>query len=178
MHLCASRAFSFIDGLVAGDLQTAQEIAKLLPRQHEPRIEYEDDFLFYHCLRLILQARPPQRAHLEEVMARWRTVLAGSEDPYLDACQALSALDAGALSQSLEYLVEERRREFTRGRQDQSIDLETQLTEGRIFLKGLALLRLASMCSIETLGEYSLMPAIARPPLGRIPPPPDDWKRF
>ncbi|RKH26920.1 hypothetical protein D7Y13_20165 [Corallococcus praedator] len=176
VHSCASRVFSFTDALVAGDLPTARELGQLLPTHHDPRIEYEDDFLLPHCMGLMLLAPPGQEATLVAALARWRTVLEGGADPYLDALHALLGGEGNAFDDALERLIHARGQQFAQGKRDMSIDEETQLTEGRLFMKGLALLRLAEVLGLETQQGYVMMPSLARPPLATLPLPPHAWK--
>ncbi|RYZ43011.1 MAG: hypothetical protein EOO71_05425 [Myxococcaceae bacterium] len=176
VHSCASRAFSFTDALVAGDLPTARELGRLLPTHHDPRIEYEDDFLLPHCMGLMLLAPPEREAMLVAALARWRAVLEGGADPYLDAIHALLGRDGTAFDDALERLIHARGQQFAQGRRDMSIDEETQLTEGRLFMKGLALLRLAEVLGLETQQGYAMMPSLARLPLASLPLVPHAWK--
>ncbi|HYO53818.1 hypothetical protein, partial [Archangium sp.] len=125
VFLCASRLFSFPDALAAGELQSARELARLLPTAPDPRFEYEDDFLPIHCMGRVLLALPPQRAALDVPLARWKAVLEGGVDPYRDAFQALRDGDAQALNDALERLIEARKKQFDEGRRNLSMDDET-----------------------------------------------------
>ncbi|WNG33246.1 hypothetical protein F0U61_06175 [Archangium violaceum] len=176
VFLCASRVFSFPDALAAGYLQCARELARLLPTVHDPRFEYEDDFLLIHCMSRMILAVPPQPAVLDAPLARWKAVLEGGVDPYRDAFLALRDNDAQALNDALERLIEARKRQFDEGRRNLSIDEETQITDGRLFIRGLALIRLSGMIGMELPHEYPMMPSLARLSIAHPPPTADLWR--
>lgn len=176
VHVCASRVFPFTDALVAGDIPGARELGRLLPTTHDSRFEYEDDFLLPHCMSLMLLAHQARKAVLDVPLARWKSVLEGGTDPYLDACHALVDGDGNAFDDALEHLIQARKQQFARGQRDLSIDDETQLVEGRIFMKGLALLRLADLLGVQTQPEYEMIPSLARLPPATMPLAADAWK--
>ncbi|QRK12594.1 immunity 49 family protein [Archangium violaceum] len=177
LHTCASRNFSFVDSLVAGQLHMAVELARLTPDRHTPSIEYEDDFLLHRFLqRLTLHLHVGDNFDLAAMLERWETVLEGEYDPYLGACKALLQKDTRALNEALRDAIAIRKRSF-QDEKKQSVPPDRRLTEGFVFMDGLAFLRLAETLGMPVQREYPTIPKFARIPLGRAPLPHDSWMR-
>ena len=165
------------DALAAGDLKTARAIARLSPTRHAQELEYEEDFLFSHFLHQWLLA-PRDSAALELTLTRWATVVEeGDPDMRLLVCRELVAKDLERFSQALQALINERRREFRAYRRQLDFDEEVAATTGKIYLDGLALVRLAELEGLGPLPEYEMLPALARIPLGTPLPGLGAWLR-
>jgi hypothetical protein len=174
--LCASKDFSFIDALAAGQPDLAVDIARLAARRHEPSLEYEDDFLLHHFLhQLTLKLRGFAAVDLPALLERWDAVLEGGTDTYLDACRALLNKQASAFDEALQAIIDARLLKFQMVPRDSGPSDELRKTEGALFMNGLAMVRLAEMQGMETLREYPSIPSLARLPTGRPPPPQSAW---
>ncbi len=174
--LCASREFSFIDALAAGQIDLAAGIARGSASHHEPSLEYEDDFLLHHFLhQCVLTLRGHPLIALNSLLGRWEAVLDGGSDGYLEVCRALHQQQADAFDQALEALIDGRIRSFQKMARDSGPNDELRKTEGALFMNGLALLRLAELQGIETRREYPTLPTLARIPANRPPPPALAW---
>lgn len=98
------------------------------------------------------------------ILDRWGSVLQGKEDGYLRVCRALLARSATDFNQALEGVIAERILAFKKKPRDEGPNGELRRTEGALFMNGLALLRLAELCGLETSREYPTLPGMARVP--------------
>lgn len=175
LYRCASKSFSFIDALTAGQLQVAVELAHLLPAHRDSSWEYEDDFLLHRFLQaLTLNLKGGEGLDLRPLLDRWEVVLEGARDGYLQACQALLARSPKDLDSALSEVAVQRAQVF-REMQSETRPPELLLTEGPICMNGLAILRLAELLGMKTLRDYPTMPWLARLPLESKTPPPSAW---
>ncbi|RYZ17688.1 MAG: hypothetical protein EOO70_01205 [Myxococcaceae bacterium] len=176
-HLSCSLSEVPVNALVVGCLEHAEATARGMLDRHVPDVEYEDDFLLFRIMgALLLKARGAQDADLPRLLKRWSTVLQNEEGPYLDVCRALSSQDEPGFSQAFESLVEDRVRQCERVRRERGAEGEPYLSEAFVFMKGLALLRLAELLGMRTLAEYPLIPRFARLPVAGPLLPSMSWR--
>lgn len=176
LYGCASKELAFIDALAAGHLNAAVAIARLASRRVDPSVEYEDDFCLHHFLHQhTLNQLDGQAANLPAILGRWRSVVDGGLDPYLDVCQALLDRNGDAFNGALCEVIDARVRSFRESPRDGGPNDELRRTEGALFMNGLALLRLAELHGIETRREYPTVPSLARVPLNKTPPMASSW---
>ncbi|WP_158620306.1 MULTISPECIES: immunity 49 family protein [Corallococcus] len=174
-HTCASKNFSFMDALAAGQLELASRLARLTTDRHEPSLEYEEDFLLHHFLhRLTLGAPAAEASELRPLLARWEAVLQGDVTCHLALCQALLTRDAKRFHRALADAIAQRAVTFKERKSDGGPQ-DVVLTEPHVYVTGLALLRLAELRGMETFREYPTLPRLARVPLALAPPPEDSW---
>lgn len=176
-YLCTSKNIAFSAALAAGALETASELAARSPEQHFELVEYEDDFLFFHFLhRAILE--PEDDLHLKQIVERWEAVLEGGSSGYLDVCRVLSRRDANELDPAMVALIDTREAQLQRYLTAANFNPELYATEGKVFLEGVAVLRLAEMRGIHTQDEYKFIPDLARIPLGAEHPAFETWRSY
>ncbi|RYZ43106.1 MAG: hypothetical protein EOO71_05085 [Myxococcaceae bacterium] len=174
--LIASDTCGFSDALASGDLDTARAIARLSPVRHAQDLEYEEDFLFSRFLHLWVLA-PRDIAGLELALERWASVVEeGDPDMRLHVCRELMEKNPDRFSQAIQSLVTERRREYRAYRKQLDFDEEVAATTGKVYLDGLALLRLAELEGLGPLPAFEMLPELARIPLGTPLPGPQAWR--
>ncbi len=156
----ASQAGPFYDAIASGDARTAKTIAELSGTTLKPDYEYEDDFLYTRILmsRFHLGGR---RADLEALLKRYELLLDGAEDPRFLICRAFLAERPEEYEAALEQLIAMREDHYARGIEEDAILEEEWATEGKIFVEGLALVRLARTLGFPTQKEYLFIPSIA-----------------
>ena len=174
-YVCASKNIGFSAALAAGDIDAARQIASLSPRSHFQDVEYEDDFLFFHFLHRIL-VEPEDAEELNRLAARWAIVLEGGTSGYLDVCRALLPGNGGDFEDGFDSLIQSRRRQLEEYKETVGFDEEMFAAEGKIYIEGLAVLRIAGMRGLSASGEYRLIPDIARVPQGTPLPSPEAWR--
>ncbi|WNG13781.1 hypothetical protein [Cystobacter fuscus] len=165
----------FSDALASGDVATARAIARLSASHHLEGVEYEEDFLFSHFLhRMMLEPRDTEGLH--RVLARWAQVLQGGVDPRLDACLALLEKNAVGFHRAFETLIIERKQQFREYRRQLDFDPEVGATTGKIYMDGLALLRVAELEAVPPPPALEMVPLLARVPIGTPLPAADAWR--
>ncbi|WNG57647.1 hypothetical protein F0U59_24965 [Archangium gephyra] len=177
IHLCASMSQMPVNALVSGFLDLAEAMAQCMPEHPLSGVEYEDDFLFYRFQGvLLLRIRGATELALPPLLDRWTEVVSGGEDPYLDVCRALAAQDGVVFGQAFDALVEHRLEQCARIRRTSGPDDEQYLAEAFVFMKGLALLRLADLLGMKTRSEYPLIPRFIRFPPERLAFSSSSWR--
>ncbi len=169
-YLLTSKNQGFAAALVAGDLKTAREIARLSAPEFSDGYEYEEDFLFYYFMQQFLLQPTKGVAH-KPMLQRWTKVLENAGSGYLDACEGLASKDAEVFQSGLEALVATREAEFEGYKQLLTFDPGLYACEGKIFIEGLAVLRLAELVNIKLPDlPLKLLPRNAFVPMGKIVP--------
>ncbi|MEY4766821.1 MAG: hypothetical protein RI907_3494 [Pseudomonadota bacterium] len=172
-HLAISRWDAFLAVVAAGDFPLARDLAVGSTDQWVKTGEYEDDF----CYRLFLHdlIAPPdavRQARLPATLQRWGQWLGGQACPRLAVCEALLARDAAAFTQAFDDRLAQRQAEVQKQAKMVMAADDTFEPMARVFIEGLALLRIASRLGLPTRVDYPLCPAVAR---GRASLPfPDD----
>ncbi|RYZ32318.1 MAG: hypothetical protein EOO72_15490 [Myxococcaceae bacterium] len=110
------------------------------------------------------------------MLARWEDVLEGGADPRREACQALLEKDANGFQTAFEALLRERKREFSEYSRRLDFDAEVGATTGKLYVDGLALLRVAELEAMPPLTALEFVPLLARVPLGTPLPAADAWR--
>lgn len=173
--ILASDNVGFSDALAAGDLKLARAIARRSPELHAAGLEYEEDFLFSRFLHLWV-GEPRDEKDVRLLLERWEQVVEPGADLRLDICQSLYTRNADRLADSIQALIEERKREMREYRKQLDFDPEVAATTGKIYIDGLALLRLAELEGLPSLPAYELHPPLARVPHGTPLPREGAWR--
>ncbi|MCP3143955.1 immunity 49 family protein [Pyxidicoccus xibeiensis] len=173
--LCVSEDVGLSAALAAGDVRTATRLAALSPREHFAELEYEDDYLFFRVLHLLLLG-PEERRLQEKALARWREVVGSDIPPELEVCQALVERSGPDFARAFDELIVDRKRAMKDYRKQVDSDEEILATEGKVYVDGLAILRIAELRELPTRSAYDLIPRIARVPLGASLPGEDAWR--
>ncbi|MFY0529572.1 hypothetical protein ACN28I_42545 [Archangium gephyra] len=173
--MCASKNFSFMDALAAGQLPLAAEVARLTKERHEPSCEYEEDFLFHHFLhRFTVNLQTPGAFDLQSLLARWKALLQDGTTCHFELCQALLDRNSRQFNQALGDAIAQRTETFEKQKRETE-SREAALTERFIYVTGLALLRLAELGGLETYREYPTIPRLVRLAPSSRPLPLDAW---
>ncbi|HZH13165.1 MAG TPA: hypothetical protein VE057_02265 [Archangium sp.] len=174
-YTCASKNFSFMDALAAGQIPLAAQVARLTQERHEPSCEYEEDFLFHNFLhRFTMNLQAPGAFDAQSLLARWKAVLQDGTTYHFELCQALLDRNARRFNQSLGDAITQRTETFEKQKRETDTR-EAALTERFIYVTGLALLRLAELCGLETYREYPTIPRLVRVAPSSKPLPLDAW---
>jgi hypothetical protein len=174
-YVCASKNIGFSAALAAGDIETARRIASSSPQSHFGDIEYEDDFLFFHFLHRAIEDDTTTE-DLNRIIARWEIVLEGQESGYFNVCRALASDRSDDFEPAFESFIKTRQRQLKEYKESIGYDREMFAAEGKIFIEGLAVLRIAEMKGLPAVGEYKLVPDNSRILVGLTLPAPDSWR--
>jgi hypothetical protein len=173
----ASRSLGFFAALASRNFKLAAEIAALLPRQHSPAWEYEEDFLFADCVRemvLAIESGTPSR-HLAVAIGRWQQVLDGRESPTFEVCRALFAMDAPLFGESFAGFVASRVAMLEEYRSEVNFDAQVFAAEGNVYIEGIALLAIAVRLGFPVEVEYPLIPSLVHSAHSRRSGASPDW---
>lgn len=153
----------FFDAVVANQWKLATEIVRLSPDQWLEDYEYEDDFAYAYFFYRVIRFDEVETKELIRVVDQFEGALEGQYSIRLDLCKALSAKDQGAFDEAFANLLNEYQSSADALAEDSMQSHEfTFEANRRIFVEGLAILRIAEMLQLETQEEYTLCPNIAR----------------
>lgn len=159
--LAISKDTGFVAALAAGALDTATRIAERSPDTFLEGVEYEEEFLFFHFQQRLLRT-PRDEAALGSILDRWTRVVAGEPSVYIDVCQALLEANEAAFCSALGEVLETRSESLRKYRKQLDFDRELDATEGKVYLNGLALVRLAQSRGIAAPERLEMIPRLAR----------------
>jgi hypothetical protein len=165
-HYCAGRVDPIVDALAAGDLLLARQIVAAGPADFREGVEYEDDFCFAHLLACFAAGLPDRPAALG-LLARLEAYLEGAASGRLAVCRALFAGDEDELDEALEARLGEREQEIVEDQARGQLEDTGVVATRRVFVEGIALLRLADARGIPTHREYRMCPSLARASMTR-----------
>lgn len=163
-HYASGRLRPFFDALASGDTALAGRIAALSPLAFRQDHEYEDDYCYAQILHRLLQPSPPA-AEVQALFQQFQGWLAGESSPRLDVCRALAARDQRAFEDAFEALLADRKREITANLDRGQLEDAPVIADRRVFIEGLAILRLATLRGLRTLPDYPMCPSLARIPM-------------
>jgi hypothetical protein len=174
-YLCCSKDLGFACAVAAEDWQTAKEIATRSQTSHDARVEYEDDFLFFHFMHTLL-LDPSNAAAAGAIIARWERVLEGATSGHFEVCKCIQEADQKSYPLAFESLVESRQRRLDVYEQDISADRELLAVERGLFIDAVAVAKLARVRGLQLQGGYAGAPELALETVGRAPPPVTAWR--
>jgi Immunity protein 49 len=164
-HHCASGRYQpLLDPIAGGDVEVAQRIAELSPKNWMEGHEYKDDYFYAQILHRLIQATPP----LDEIgrlISEFEAYEEGRSIVRLDLCRALAVRDQGAFDSTFDGLLNERSAEINAGRERGELEEPYVIAQRQVFVEGLAILRLAKMRGLKTEQDYLYCPSIAREPM-------------
>ncbi len=137
----ASQVTPLFDAIVVNDRDVAMRIARSLRPTWNEGWEFEDDFLYVRFLtsRFFLDASADE---LTDILSRFEQIVDGDASPRLDICRAILAKDKDDFEASLDALIDEWTAVQARKIESGVLSPEEVATSGRVFLEGLALIRL------------------------------------
>ncbi|MFY2563940.1 Imm49 family immunity protein [Corallococcus terminator] len=175
-HQATSRAEPFFDAVACVDVPAARSIAKGSRATWNPDEEYEEDFLYMRLLMdgFVLDA---ERAHLDQLLARFEQVLVGGDpDVRLELCRALVQGDQKLFDESLERMLGEHRRKIERKLGAGHASPNAAATVHHLWVELLALLRFAQQSKLKVARNYPFAPSTARRTEPLPTPAPDAWR--
>jgi hypothetical protein len=167
-YFCAlSRSGAMVDAIAADDITLAREIFALSPVNTLMGDEYEDDFCYQRYLGLYITGATDEErmAH----MARYR-VAARDDDARVKVCEVLDAADQVEFENAFEALLRARATEIAH---DQGLaGEEVVMAIGtKIFVEGIAILKLARNAGLAIAPQYPMCPSLALLPHKPAQPP-------
>ena len=155
-----SKAAPFFDAVASADTQAAVRISRLSALTPSLDYEYEDDFLYIRILmgRFFLGF---DDVELSAMLKRYEELLDGSEDPKYTICESFLKARPEQFGEAFEQLITTRDEHYTAGVEAEEIIEEEWATEGKIFVEGIALVRLAVSAGVPVQKDYLFVPSLA-----------------
>jgi hypothetical protein len=172
--LASGRSNALFDALAADDLDLARELHAVAPPTWRQGDEYEDHFWYRRILGLV--ASGAAAADLDPALVALERAAEGA-GAAIALCRALQARDADAFAEAFHARIAERRAEVAEDLPLADDHLPTALGT-KLFVEGVALLKLARAAGLPVAREYPMCPALAL--LSRRNPtrPPDPFPRW
>lgn len=174
-YLCLSKDVAITAGLAAGHVELAKQIAEHSPKKHDPKVEYEDDFLFMRFMADSILSGTTED-NLRKLVARWEVVLEGGESAEFAVCKSIADNDVDKFTDTFDLLIASRQQQLKQWRESMSFDEEMHSAEGFLYIKGMCLLRIAQLRGIPVKDEYPLVPRMALQLTNVTFPGEDSWR--
>jgi len=172
-----SRAEPLFDGVASGDDAAVRRIAVASRRTWNPRLEYEDDFLY---VEFILETffRSAEVETSKSIVRRYEAVLGGAPDRRLDLAKAVLERRQAGFDGALDALIAELVELVEMDRDEERLDPEHASTCALLSPEILAWLRLAENAGLRSRPSYRLAPDVARLLSRAGAPSEDSWRTF
>lgn len=170
-HFCTGRSDPLVDCIATGQFDLALEISGLLPNAWRKGHEYEDDYCFGRLLQILCMPLV-DKTLAEPVIRQWETYLDDDDSPRLAVIQSLLNQDQDDFNERFQDLIFNYHAEIEKNKQRGQLEEPHVIAQRRVFVEGLAILRLAEKQGLATEREYDLCPFLARLP--RTRPLPED----
>lgn len=158
----SGRYLAFCDALAAGDIELARHIAILSPVSILRGHEYLDDHCYGCILHFILLDR---REEARALLGPFLDFLEGQANGRYLISTALLAGSQIDFDRAFETLLQDRQNEIAENVKRGEIESPHIVAGRRVFIEGLAILRLAEHLGLKTETEYLFCPSIARVPM-------------
>jgi hypothetical protein len=171
-YLARGRAEPLVDALALGDVKLALRIDARADTELHEGMEYEEDFWF---LTLLPQLASPEALapELQGQLEQLEQSLRGVAYPRYDVLRAIAEGDSKGFERGLKALTEAWTAELRRSNSDELGNPYALATEAKVFVEGVALVRVARARGLRTREKYRLIPpaALAEPrvALRRVP---------
>lgn len=166
-RISTSRNEPFFDALAANDFGLARQLADLSPKVWRTEYEYEDDFYYTRIFHDFTSLDDMNNTPYKTLLRRFEESLEGSESARFKLCYALIGRNQQGFEKAFnELLIERTDAVEQESRIFLSEDINVALNH-KIFIEGLAILRVAERIGLKTYNDYLYCPAIARQPTGK-----------
>lgn len=156
-YRCRSRSVSIFDAITISDSQSLTRIDDLLSSEPVNQIEYEEEFYFIFILTKIALKKFNQN-ELEEKVAEFSS-LSGAEESQVMLFNSFLNNDAILFEDAITEMVAQWQEDIVKKRQNETIDPYFNLTAANIFIKGLAIIKLASARGLNISGKVRYIPS-------------------
>jgi hypothetical protein len=161
-HRCSGRYAPFLDAIAGGDEHLAVRIADLSPSEWLTGHEYEDDYCYAQILHSLVKG---EAARHEDLLAQFERYLEGEPSLRFRLARALVSRSQQDFDDAFEDLLRQRTNEIAANKARGELEEPHVIAGRRIFVEGLAILRLAEKVGLKTEEEYLFCPSIARIPM-------------
>ena len=174
--MARGRAEPLLDAFAIGNMELARRIDALARTEFREGMEYEEDFWFFTLLPQLAASR----TNTPEILSGLKQMgesLQGVPYPRHDVLKALSQNDSKVFDTALKALLKARSDELKRKSRTELGNPYSLSTEGRVFVEGIALLRVARARGLQPRITHRLLPEAALAPTGKAPRRTALWKK-
>ena len=161
-HRSSGRVSPLMDTIASGDHDLARRIVDLSPAEWMQGHEYEDDYCYaqlVHCLLSGDEGRGPN------LLERFTRFTEGEPNARLDVSRALISRAQNDFDEAFEQMLRQQEHAIAANKARGELEEPHVIANRRIFIEGLAILRLAEKVGLKTEEEYLFCPSIARIPM-------------
>jgi hypothetical protein len=158
----SGRYLPLFDAVAAAEFDLAGRIIGLSPVNFMRGHEYEDDYCYAQICHSLMTRHDERGAGL---LAQFERYLEGSPNGRFLVAKALFERDQAGFDSGFEQLLSDRELEIAADIKRGQIESPAIIAFRRIFIEGLAILRLAEQLGLRTEEEYLFCPSIARIPM-------------
>ncbi len=162
------------DAVAGGHLALAETIARHTPSQHNPKFEYEEDYLYIRLVAEILLGVADAEA-LQDLLTEWENYLDGTPDFRFDFIALLLGEDLDELAEGLADACDAMRDWLDERVERNLLMAEDEATLCHISTEVLTWIFLAERRGITPDLDYPLAPSLARVRKA-VTPPLDGWR--
>ncbi|MEQ1850439.1 MAG: Imm49 family immunity protein [Chthoniobacteraceae bacterium] len=163
-HVASGRYEPMTDAIAAGALALARLVAQLSPREFRQSHEYEDDYCYAQIISRWI-SEPVLDAEAQLFIDRFAKYVGDKPNARLSVCSALALRDQPAFDEAFEGLLGIRDLEIEEAKARGQLEETHVIAQRRVFVEGLAILRLAEKRGLRTQAEYRYCPSLARKPM-------------
>ena len=160
-HGVSGRIDGLLDAVAASDLELARRIVAASRTSWLAGSEYLEDYCYAQLIHRLVAGKGEPGA-VEALTRRFESALNGQPSARLKVCRALQNRDASGFKEAFGALLRDRQAQIKADKarfQEEDPDV---LAQRRIFVEGLAVLRLAALRDLQTESEYRFCPSAAR----------------
>ncbi len=158
---CSGRYEAFVDSVASGDLVLARSISSLSPSTFRLHHEYEDDYAYAQILHRFVQQAPSDE-EIDQLLARWKAYAEDKAGARFLVCRALNDRNQSDFDDAFATLLLERDMKIEANKARGQLEEPHIVAQRRVFVEGLALIRLAERRGLATESEYRYCPSLAR----------------
>jgi hypothetical protein len=163
-HYCSGRHETLTDSIAADEWTLAKRLVELSPSEFREGFEYEDDYCYAQILSRWI-AEPSRDQEVPPLLERFADYVEPESNARLAVCQALAVREQDAFDEAFADLLDARDQEIEAAKARGQLEEPQVVAERRVFVEGLALLRLAEHRGLRTEQEYRYCPSLARVPM-------------
>jgi hypothetical protein len=158
----SGRYLPLFDAIATADYSLAGRVIDLSPVEFMQGHEYQDDYCYAQIAHALVTGRDERG---QELLLRFERYLEGSLNGRFYVAKALLERDQSGFAPAFEQLLSDRELEIATDIKRGQIESPQIIAFRRIFVEGLAILRLAEKLGLKTEEEYLFCPSIARIPM-------------
>lgn len=155
-YLCKSKGLPLLDVLAVSEFQLAQTMAKTMTSTWTKNMEDKDDFIYFDMITDLIQDKLDTK-FLKEKLEDFEEALEGCESDRFKIIESIIEINSCGFNEALHNMIEKRKELISQWNDSDHI---FNLTEGNIFIEGIALIQIAKKFEIEILDDYQYIPNI------------------